>query len=362
MAMNTKKIRKVRKVRKTQKTQKRRLVEYDPTYIISAKSQPKSLDFAILEKFLQSQGLHKVDDSTSKPTFLWMETLDDYRFDKQYYNTQCWLMSLLSNEKSVITDKYKLYKNFHDIYPEQCAKYMAPSWSFEDFIKNGIYDNKSVYIVKPVGKGAHSGKNIYMIYDIISYYNVINCVKSGKFSKYDNVIVSKYITDILLFEGKKFHLKVSMIVSIINGKFKYKVCQFSRVIIAHKSYIKTDFFDKLIHDSHLDSTYKDYFFPYDLEEPLKKSYKTIYSKITKCLKWIAKLLKPYAKPYEQAENAFEILSCDFLVRDNLDVILMEINDKVAYDCKTEQKRNQLSTLLFTELINHISGAFTHPKI
>ena len=359
MAMNTKKI---RKVRKTQKTQKRRLVEYDPTYIISAKSQPKSLDFTILEKFLQSQGLHKVDDSTSKPTFLWIETLDDNLFDKQYYNTQCWLMSLLSNEKSVITDKYNLYKNFHDTYPEQCAKYMAVSWNFNDFIKNKIYDNKTIYIVKPAGKGAYGGKDISIIYNRKSYYNIINSVKLPRFKKYDNVIVSKYITDILLFEGKKFHLRVYMLASSINGKFSYKVFPFIKLLTALKPYKNSDFNNKTIHDSHFDSTPRDYIYPYDLTGTMKEYYESIFFNIIKCLDIVAKILKPHANPYKQAKNAFEIFGCDFLVRENLDVILMEINDKVAYDCKTAKKRHQLSTLLFTELINHISGAFTHPKI
>jgi hypothetical protein len=355
MAKNTKKIRKTRKIQKPQSA-------YDPTYIISAKNPPKSLDFTILEKFLQSQGLHKVVDYASKPTFLWMETLDDNRFDKQYYNTQCWLMSLLSNEKSVITDKYNLYKNFHDTYPQQCAKYMAPSWSFEDFIKNSIYDKKSVYIVKPAGKGASGGRDIFMIYDKKSYYNLINAVKSARFKRYDNVIVSKYITDILLFEGKKFHFRVYMLASHINGKFSYKVLPFTELVTALKVYKNTDFNNKTIHDSHFDSTLKNYICPYDLTGTMKESYETIFSNITKCLDIVAKILKPYAKPYEQAANAFEIFGCDFLVHENLDVILMEINDKVFYDRKTTLKKNQLSTLLLTELINHISGAFTHPKI
>jgi hypothetical protein len=208
--------------------------------------------------------------------------------------------------------------------------------------------------VKPVGKGAHSGKNIYMIYDKKSYYNIINVVKSRKFSKYDNIIISKYITDILLFEGKKFHFRVYMLASYINGKFSYKVLPFTHLVTAQKLYKNTDFNNKTIHDSHFDSTPRDYTCPYDLTGTMKEYYKTIFSNINKCLDIVAKILKPYAKPYEQAENAFEIFGCDFLVRKNLDVILMEVNDKVYYD--------RTSTRLLSELINHISGAFTHPKI
>ena len=44
----------------------------------------------------------------------WKKTLDKYKdeFDTQYFNTQCYIMNLLNDDKIIIANKSNLYFNF----------------------------------------------------------------------------------------------------------------------------------------------------------------------------------------------------------------------------------------------------------
>ena len=269
-------------------------------------------------------------------------------------------MNNLSSEKSIITNKYQLYINFRKQYPNQCIQYMALSWNFLTFItntkhiktlengvntngvnKNGVNTNgvnKHVYIVRPVGVGAFSGKDIVIVYNIKTLHQAKKII-----NKYENIIISEYITNPMLYNLRKFHLRTYFLVSIINGKYKTFFYELYELFTAAKPYNNDDYTDKDVHDTHFKSTPLDIQCPDDLEPNIRDIFnKNIYPKMKNCMLYISKLMENHTTPYTQAKNAFEIFGCDFLVKDNYDVVLMEINDKTGFTMHKLEKKIEFS--------------------
>jgi hypothetical protein len=222
---------------------------YQNSFIISGKKNMAGLDFTSLQKDLSNIGLNKVIDNRAKPVFMWLEQLDNNKFDTRYYNTECFIMNILSSEKNIIANKYQLYINFNKYFPKECEKYMAKSWDFSTFLKQNTKVNeiihqdtddtnhtkhtlvKYVYIVRPVGIGAFSGKDIFIVFNKKTLDNSKKII-----GKYENTIISEYITNPRLFEGRKFHLRTYFLVATINGKYKTHFYELYELFTAEKQY------------------------------------------------------------------------------------------------------------------------------
>ena len=339
---------------------------YQNSFIISGKKNMAGLDFTSLQKDLSNIGLNKVIDNRAKPVFMWLEQLDNNKFDTRYYNTECFIMNILSSEKNIIANKYQLYINFNKYFPKECEKYMAKSWDFSTFLKQNNKVNeiihqdtddtnhtkhtlvKYVYIVRPVGIGAFSGKDIFIVFNKKTLDNSKKII-----GKYENTIISEYITNPMLFEGRKFHLRTYFLVATINGKYKTHFYELYELFTAEKQYNNNDFLDKDIHDTHFKSTPRDIQCPYDLEPTMQKIFNNkIYPKMQDCMLYISKMMEKYTIPYPQSKNAFEVFGCDFLVKDNYDVILMEINDKTGFTMHKIEKKIAFSKKYF-DVINDL---------
>ena len=343
--------------RHSKKNIKNGIETYSREFIISSKTKMNGLDYTTLRESLQKIGLHETSNHKCRPLFLWLEQLDNNTFDKQYYNTKCFIMNILSDEKHIIANKYQLYINFKKYYPIKCKQYMATSWNFITFINdvdniNDIENN--VYIVRPVGVGAFSGKDIV----IVNNNKTIQIAKK-LIGRYENIIISKYVNNPMLYNERKFHLRTYFLVSIINGHYKTYFYEFYELFTAEKPYNNNDYTDKDVHDTHFKSTPIDILCPYDLEQVVRDTFnKHIYPKMKDCMIYISKLMEHNTHPYEQAENAFEIFGCDFLVKDNYDVILMEINDKTGFTMHRIEKKIDFSK----QYLNVINELIIKPNL
>ena len=316
---------------------------YYYTFIISSKKEMKGLDYSTLRESLLNDGLQETTDPTTKPFLLWMEQLENNKFDDRYYKTQCFIMNILSDEKTIITDKSNLYINFNKKYPEACEKYMAQTWVLDDFLKDEVLSkNKNkAYIVRPVGKGAFSGKDIIIVDNAAK----LEEAKKLRSKKYDSIIVSTYVTNPMLYKKRKFHLRTYFLISMINGKYKTYFYNVYELFTAKNPYTNIDYTDKNVHDTHFASTEGDILCPRDLEPSLKEIFSTkIYPNMEDCMTYISKLMEGHAKPYAQAENAFEVFGCDFLVKDDYDVVLMEINDKTGFTMNKKETKETFSEM------------------
>lgn len=307
---------------------------YDSKFIINA-ANTESFIYTPFKQFLTGYGIIETNNKKSRPFLLWLEMMENYEFDKKYFNTECYIMNQIDNDKSIITNKYNLYYFFKSSYPNEVHTYMPESWNFKTFQSQlstkQITLNNNVYIVRPAGTGAFTGKDIY----IVNNNKTLNQAIQGT-KKYKTVLITRYIVNPLLFESKKFHLRIYYLVGVINGYFVCDVFNFYKILTAKLPFKNVDYGNPEIHDTHLKSTGKDIICPDDFSD-----YDVYMPKIKKCLLLLSKSLKQTEKIkcYNQSQNGFEIFGCDFMITTPGEIVLLEINDKVGY--KVEEYENYL---------------------
>lgn len=328
--------------------------KYDKTFIISS-AKIRGLLYTPLQHYLMQHGYKEISDPNGKPFLLFLQEMENNKLNTAYYNTSCYIMNQFDDSKEIITNKANLYANFKRGFPEKCSEFMADSWSLHEFIKNRdlkkrITNDHEVFIIRPAGRGAFSGKDIYVVNNKVQLENAIQNTR-----KYRTVLISKYITNPLLLDGKKFHLRVYYGVSLINGQLRGKMFDFYEPLSASKPYKKSDWGNPDIHDTHARGTEKELIWPEDISSStLKKDLQQKYiPKMKECLQLITKMIKGKISTYPQAQNAFEVFGCDFLILDDGNIILMEINDKVGFGFKATKNTIRLSKLYCNAIINDI---------
>jgi len=221
---------------------------------------------------------------------------------------------------------------------------MAQTWNFKqnpDQFISRVINSREVFIVRPAGTGAFSGKGIVVVHNRTTFNEALTNSKN-----YEKVIISKYITDPLLFQNRKFHLRTYLIAGVVFGQYVAKFLDFYELYQALKPYHNSDYSNHDIHDTHFGSTDQDYICPHDLPKELQTRFnKYVYPNMRACMLLVAKMFSGVAKPYPESRNAFEIFGCDFLVRDNNEVVLMEINDRIGFKKYTTEKRIEFSKLM-----------------
>lgn len=188
--------------------------------------------------------------------------------------------------------------------------------------KRALSQQGKVIIVKPVGNGAHSGTGISVA------TNVDELMKAYKIaSKWPKVIMQEYIKDPLLFDGKKCHFRMHILVTTWGQHY---LLPDILILTAHSPYVNNDWTNKLIHDSHGSSTDDDYFWPQhrdrlsdniDVSDETKKIFEVLLPHI-------------HPQPYEESKMGYEILAVDYMFTKEFNgeykTILIEINQKVGY--------------------------------
>jgi hypothetical protein len=339
-----------------------KLKGYDKSYIINT-AKIKGLIYVTLQNYFNKRDFNEITNRNNKPFLLWIELMENNKFDTQYFYTQCYLMNILNDDKIIITNKSNLYFNFKKYYPEKCKEYMAQSWNFKEFIRNSnlvdkITKENKVFIVRPAAVGAYSGKDIY----VTTNKNELDAAIEGT-KRYEKVLISEYITNPLLFNGKKFHLRLYFLVGLIDGFLVSKLFDFYEILTATKPYKKTEWTDKDIHDTHFHGSDVDIIYPINIiDSQFYNNYLFKYlPKIKDCFLHVSKFIVGKIGMYSQTKNAFEIFGCDVLIKDDDSIVLMEINDKVEYVMKSTDSTIKLSKMYFNTIIDNILNPILNNK-
>ena len=237
-------------------------------------------------------------------------------------------------------------------FPRLVDKFMAKSYSTDEFFKLDVDLTKQVYIVRPseVSKDSGFGGNGIIVVDSPSKLEQLK--KLARTQK--NLIVSEYITNPLLFNKRKFHLRICYVISRVNGVFRYFVYPKYKILTAKYPFVNADYDNKNIHDTHFKTTLDDYLAPDALPiEDKKAFYNIVNPNLEKLFSIVSKIVKPHCHPYPNAENAFELLGCDVMITDSYDVVLLEINNHIGHGYHKEVNRHIFSRNLFKLLNNGI---------
>jgi len=368
---------------------------YDKTYIITDDINIKyrDINFAPLKNILEKKyGLVEDKNITNetenwnsvyltKPVFIFFkDTLNDISRKnklKKLYNIQSLICNSLIGTNNIY-HKNLLYFNMLKIDKAFTNKHMAKTF----YLKNDTKYQNGVYIARPIEslhgtQTQRSGKDIIIYNDYKGFSRARQLLK-----KYKNVIISNYILKPLLFKGLKFHFRTYFIPSIVNGQFKVHYLDICPIYTAKLPYQEKDYYNADIHDTHLKSTAKDYFFTKSkyyfrqgnldiFNNDLNKEnignnldkIDNIWKQIENILHNVSRILSKDVRLYDNIKNGFYIFSADYMLSRNENtntnnVILLEVNHQTGIDFKNETIKLEFDKHLF----NLIDESIIEPSI
>jgi hypothetical protein len=322
----------------------------------------QGLNHTRLVDILTDHKWKQVDIKTPNADFAWVGATvggDFLRYEDSIYEIKTTLKNLLKGNgvkgfstsdpdypytKNVITDKAQLYIEMSKKCPEICKKYMAESWLLSDEKRVADYNeaDDGVLIIKPLGVGAGGGEGIVYVTNKEELTEFTNAVKRRKQSKdkgSKEYLVSKYIRNPMLIEGKKFHLRMYFMVCMRpNHKSDWFLFEEGKIITAELPYKDADYMNKKIHDTHFKSTKKNRLFPESRELGIgDKEAKSIMQQMREVLRCAYDVYKPHIASTRESKYGFEVFGCDFMVTSDVGVKLLEINARHDYGVNDVKK-------------------------
>ena len=306
----------------------------------------------------------QVDIKTPNADFAWVGATvgsDFLRYEESIYEIKTTLKNLLKGNgvkgystsdpdypytKNVITDKAQLYIELKKKCPETCKKYMAESWFLSDEKRVAEYSeaDDGILIIKPLGVGAGGGEGIVYVTnkeELTEFTNAFKRKKEKKDKGTKEYLVSKYIRNPMLIQGKKFHLRMYfMVCTRPNNKSDWFLFDEGKIITAELPYKDADYMNKKIHDTHFKSTTKNRLFPDSRELGISdKEAKSIMQQMREVLRCAYDVYKPHIASTRESKYGFEVFGCDFMVTSDGGVKLLEINARHDYGVNDVKKES-----------------------
>jgi hypothetical protein len=265
--------------------------------------------------------------------FAWLGVADykTFKNDSDIYNIRTILQNVITGDgihgtttdKNVLTNKAEMYKNIMKHNPDIASQYLPKTWNLKDF-KPETIQSGNVFIVKPVGTGAGGGTDISVI---TSVDQLAKSKKELLDSKYKDAIISEYIVDPYLVNGKKFHIRMYFMVCLgPNNEFTWHMWDRGKIVTAEMEYKAEDYTNTKIHDSHFKSTPTNLYYP----EDLNASSEEILQQMREILQVAAEVIQPHIKSRPESVYGFEVFGVDFMLTAELEVKLIEINARHDY--------------------------------
>jgi hypothetical protein len=239
------------------------------------------------------------------------------------------------------------------INPSIVTKYVPEIFNINELNK---YEFPKWYILRPIDSFSGAGI-IYInsqeeLEDALLYYKETTNYKGILYG--NNVVSSNYITNPLLFNGRKFHLRLYLNISLINGVFNSFLMDIGEIITAKLPFDMKMPFLKEKHDTHFKSTDDDYLYPDAFtNKNLSKNLtllqkKILWNKLIDICKVISKILEKNKKDlyYPNIKNFHFLFGLDIIIRDNLEPVFIEINDNPGLSFKYDTSQDKFSKLYY----------------
>lgn len=232
-----------------------------------------------------------------------------------------------------ITNKSNLYYLFGEYDKMIRDKYLVRQYdvnlyNYRDVIGEKEFSEGAIWILKPVYSWGGIGISIYN-----NYFTFINNMDKQK-KKLRNVqrakksklkwVLAQYINDPLLFRKRKFHLRVPYLHFERKG---YIGKTFSIITAAHE-YVRTDYSNKDIHDTHVKKSIQGLLFPRDAD---KETSDQIFNSIKELFYHVTQIMrKQRIGCYPDSKKCFEVYGADIMVTSDHEVKLLEINNNAGF--------------------------------
>ena len=273
------------------------------------------------------------------------------QWDKRFWEKEIGVFSALDNSKYSVADKSELYNNFVETSPKMGKKYMMKQYDidlmnnnnkkelfntdkYKKLFNNNNNDKDNLWIVKPVYGFKGSGIAVVNNYKDLVEHLTKDREKTilQRYQDSEKWVISKYIRNPLLINGKKFHIRMILMYFVNNDKGSSRGFLFKEGVIfsAKKKYSNSNYEDKEIHDSHRVKG-EEITFPNEFKEIFgKEKTDNVTKDIVKIANVIFKILKNNgAKCFPLNKNCFHLFGMDIMIDENFNTKLIECNSKIG---------------------------------
>lgn len=240
------------------------------------------------------------------------------------------IKSRIKNELSgtdELFNKCILHKLINDSGDRKLQSHIPKTCDLKDVkhLKEG-----QILILRPCAPWAAAGKGIVRVTNDKQLQEEKHKYEQNK--KF-SIIASEYIRNPLLFDDRKFHLRMYMIF-VATPKFQYNLAKIGKILTAKKPYVNKYFDDLEIHDTHVHSTKHDYFFPKDFNETnipgINEHISDIWEQMNYICGKLSNFVKSKIKPYEESKSGYHVFGLDFMIDASYHVFLIECNHRPGY--------------------------------
>jgi hypothetical protein len=307
---------------------------------------------------MNTRGYSEIDTRTITSdqliTVVFTSLMSNERFDPASYAVQCIVKNVTDDDTyKLIENKKSLHELIEREDPRAYDTYFSRTTVLDSFTypSTSTKENAQVFILRPSGVGFYSGKGIVRVTNA----RELKRAKREYMRKHIplcNVIVSEYLDEPYLWNSRKFHLRLYMMIRAdpeFRARDSWELWRDDdwtrprgKILTAAKEYEHAHYDDAAIHDSHADTTPKALFFPThagELRAPWSPDrpidLREIYAQIDEICSILAhQLERVKVRPYSESKCAFDVFGLDLMIvrkgaRDP-SVILIEVNDRVGY--------------------------------
>lgn len=259
------------------------------------------------------------------------------RTNKQIYKAKAKVKNIVTDDKRTITLKHNLIQNLNKL-PESAPFLLDQidvDLSDPDYLEKikSWYQPGKIYIFKPISEYAGAGIKVIEKLPALEEYakSIIEQYhKKWEQKERDRLriwVLQEYITNPLLIHGHKFHVR-NYLFYIPSGK-SFNLLH-GEIAPAKLPYQTADWSNPDIHDTHFYGKDGE-IFPEALDLPAEKQ-QLIDDQLSQMYKSILKCIS--AKCYPENKKCYELFGVDFIILDNYQIKLLEVNEKVGMPSET----------------------------
>jgi GNAT superfamily N-acetyltransferase len=288
----------------------------------SSKYNISFVEVPVSEKAHISFGTFKNDAVVKGETKRW-------NYDPLFFKQKTAIKNTLGEHHQLI-NKSELYDTIKKLIPNG-IKYLPKCYNEKEIYnidtikyplivkKDNVPQQQAIQIVLSKEECIKSIKNLG-----------IKTNKHGMGKEFD-LMISEYITNPLLLNGKKFHLRIYFLLSVISGITRCSFYRYYRILTAKNPYIKSDWLNREIHLSGGHNTEQKYNFPEDLQKEYPDHFITIEKNLNACNKTICMAMTmANVKNYSESYSGYHLYGADIMLTDNYHPYLLEINNKPGF--------------------------------
>ena len=326
------------------------------------------LDYSILRDLLNNYGFEECNSHQKRVNVTFgvpndTKGINTTSYAKKFYEQNTAIKNTL-NGHSCFIDKSKLYKTIYHLIPIG-IKYLPKSYTPEEFERIILRDDlekdfsqKNPYILKKDRICKQLG--IKIIETKEEYFKEKKALQIK-----NNAIISEYISNPLTIEGKKFHLRIHFLLSVISGITRCYTNEWYHILTAKLPYQNGDWLNADIHLTGGHTTMQRYEFPDDLIKcDGVHDISIILKNLSECIGVVNMALSmSNVKNYAESDAGYCIYGVDIMITDNFHPYIIEINNIPSYGAngfgirnnkqKEDEFKAKISKNIFLSELNNV---------